>query len=321
MQSLENAESLYASGRPELVPETLATCIEKGFDRKQQIRAYELIILSYLYLDDNIKSAEAMLQILKFEKEFELTGREPTEFKKLYDAFRTQPIFMLGLQSGGNSTFAQPSKLYSIGEISRDSMQYSTGVGFQVGIVADLQIGKHLLISTGVSINRLNYSFAHSIYDFTKYNLKEKQLILSVPLGVKIATGGKKLKPYVSLGVGLDHLARSDIQINRSFPNRSIVEITGQDINATSIRSKSNYHIYGGMGFKFKVPNYYLFMEARVANGRINQVKPEARFNNSELLYRYGHVDNDFILNHISISMGVQYNFYKPKIKGKYFYH
>ncbi len=321
LQSLENAENLYANGRPELVPQMLANCLKKGFDRKQQIRAHELVILSYLYLDNDIEAADAMLQLLKFEKEFEPTGREPMEFKKLYEAFRTQPIFMLGLQSGGNYTFAQPSKLYSVGETSKDSMQYSPNVGFQVGIVADLQIGKHLLISTGLNINRLNYSYSQSIFEFTKYSLKEKQLILNVPLGIKIATGGKKVKPYISLGAGFDLLARSDIQISRYFPNRSIVEITGQDINATSIRSKNNYHIYGGVGFKLKVPNYYLFMEARITNGRANQVNTSSRFANSELLYRYGHVDNDFTLNHLSIAMGVQYNFYRPKIKEKYFYH
>ena len=188
-------------------------------------------------------------------------------------------------------------------------------------MTADLQLGKHLLLATGLNIARLNYTFNHNLFDFTRYTLREKQTQLNIPLGIKITTGGKKIKPYISLGASVDLLIGSNIQISRSFPNNPIVEITGQDINVTAIRRKQNYHIYGGIGFKLKVPKSFLFMEARISNGRLNQVNTSTRFNNNELIYRYGHVDNDFVLNHLSISTGIQYNFYKPKIRGKNFYH
>jgi hypothetical protein len=321
LQALENAENLYANGRPENVPQTLESCLKKGFDKEQQIRAYELVILSYLYLDDDILAADYMLELLKFEKEFELTGREPKEFKKLYNAFRTYPIFMLGIHTGANYTFVEPGKLYSLGETEKDSISYSPDPGFQIGVSTELQIGKHLLLNTGLNISQLNYSYSHRLFNFTRYALKEKQFTLNVPIGIKIATGGKKIKPYISLGASFDLLIKSDIQISRSFPNNAIVEITGQDINATAIRRKQNYHLFGGLGFKLKVPKSFLFFEARVSNGRLNQVNTSERYNNNELIYRYGHVDNDFSLNHVSVITGIQYNFYKPKIRGKYFYH
>ena len=321
LKALESAESFYSNGKPENVPDLLATCLEKGFDKEQKIRAFELIILSNLYLDNDFMAAEYMLQLLKFEKEFELTGREPMEFKKLYNSFRTYPIFMIGMHTGGNYSFVRSGRLYSLSTIQRDSMNYQSNIGFQVGMTADLQIGKHLLLATGLNISRLNYTFNHNLFDFTRYSLIEKQTLLNIPVGIKITTGGKKIKPYISLGASMDLLIRSDIQISRSFPNNPIVEITGQDINVTSIRRRQNYHIYGGIGFKLKVPKSFLFMEARISNGRLNQVNTNARYNNDELIYRYGHVDNDFIINHLSISTGIQYNFYKPKIRGKNFYY
>ena len=121
LQSLEKAEMLYTEGKLNLIPDLLTNCIKKGFDYEQKVRAYELVILSYLYLDNEKDAANSMLDLLKFEKEYTLTGREPTEFKKLYEAFRTYPIVMIGINLGGNASLITHNELYGVNNPSPDS--------------------------------------------------------------------------------------------------------------------------------------------------------------------------------------------------------
>ncbi|MEM1134789.1 MAG: hypothetical protein AAGI07_03035 [Bacteroidota bacterium] len=321
LQELEKDENLYAEGKLKDIPLILSQCIKKGFDKEQKTRAYELIILSYLYLDNELLAAENMLALLRFEKEYDLTGREPAEFKKLYNSFRTYPIFMIGVNLGGNFSFASPGELYGVGILSKDSINYNTNLGIKIGISSDFQIGKHILLSQEINIQNINYTYSNRLFDFTQYEFRESQTILSLPIGMKILAGGKKFLPFISMGIGFDILLRSNLQITRTFPERPIVDVTGQDVDITNLRNQNNYHFYFGTGFKWKVPRSFFFFEARFASSRLNQVNVNRRYSNTELIYRYGHIDNDFLLNHLNFSVGLQYNFYKPKLLRKYFYN
>ncbi|UZR95876.1 outer membrane beta-barrel protein [Chondrinema litorale] len=321
LQSLEKAEMLYTEGKLNLIPDLLTNCIKKGFDYEQKVRAYELVILSYLYLDNEKDAANSMLDLLKFEKEYTLTGREPTEFKKLYEAFRTYPIVMIGINLGGNASLITHNELYGVNNPSADSISYSLEPGFKVGITSDFQIGKHILFSSEINILSLSYSYTNHLYDFTQYDLREKQTVLSFPLGVKLMAGNKKIRPYITLGTSLDILLKANLNIIRTFPNQPVIDVTGQDVDVTNLRNEFNYHIYAGAGFKLKVPRSFLFFEAKFSKSQLNQVNENNRYGNAELIYKYGHIDNDFFINYLSISAGIQYNIYKPKILKKYFYH
>ena len=59
---LDSAQNLFENGIIEEIPQVLNPCIEEGFTREQKISAYKLIILTYLF-DDNQQGAESTMQI------------------------------------------------------------------------------------------------------------------------------------------------------------------------------------------------------------------------------------------------------------------
>jgi hypothetical protein len=50
----------------------------------------------------------------------------------------------------------------------------------------------------------------------------------------------------------------------------------------------------------------------------LNSVNMENRYSNRELVYQFGHVDNDFRIDNFSLSVGFEKSFYKPRKKPKY---
>ena len=79
------------------------------------------------------------------------------------------------------------------------------------------------------------------------------------------------------------------------------------------MRSKINYGLIGSLGVKYKVKAGYWFLDAGYSHSLSSAVNPEDRYSNSELLYEYHYVDDNFKVSNIFVSIGYKRLFYKPK--------
>ena len=65
LNTLREAKELYEEGLIDEIPELLSGCMESGFTRAQRIEAYKLIILAYLFDDDQFAAEKTMDEFLK----------------------------------------------------------------------------------------------------------------------------------------------------------------------------------------------------------------------------------------------------------------
>ncbi|HLF35292.1 MAG TPA: hypothetical protein VI583_13700, partial [Cyclobacteriaceae bacterium] len=100
-QSLLDAEALFAEGKLNQIAPLLETCMRAGFTKDEKVQAYKLLSVTYTYLEEFSKAEDALLNLLRLENEYRVNPEvDPTEFIKLFQKFRTYPIFQVGLKIG-----------------------------------------------------------------------------------------------------------------------------------------------------------------------------------------------------------------------------
>ena len=118
LKSFQNARRLYDQGLIDEIPKILSPCIESGFTRTQKIEAYKLIILAYLFDDDQYEAEKNMLEFLKKYPEYEVMPSDPVEFVYLFESYKTNAILSLGLTIGPNLANPRIIEPYNAGNVT-----------------------------------------------------------------------------------------------------------------------------------------------------------------------------------------------------------
>src|SRR4030042_4814203 len=64
-KTLQEARNLYDLGMIDEIPKMLSPCMQEGFTRPQRIEAYKLLILAYLFDDNQFEAERTMTEFLK----------------------------------------------------------------------------------------------------------------------------------------------------------------------------------------------------------------------------------------------------------------
>ncbi len=319
-KTLRSARSSYEQGRIEEVPDLLNDCLKGGFNDVERVEAHKLLILSYLYYDERGAAEEAMLKFLKIEPEYEINPVvDPPEFINLYNSFRTKPIFLIGGKAGGNLTFVDVQKNFSLDNMMTVPGTYSAQLGYQAGLTADIPLFKNF--SLGIEANFIGqfYEYENSQLGFSQLTFQEEQLWAEVPLFIRYNFDKGNVKYYAQVGASISYLISAEATVERTdsvnveIGNRSV---SGPSIDLKEQRESLNYSIVGGVGVKIKnvLGRGYLLADIRYSYGIPNVVNEETRYDNQELQYRYLYLDNDFSLNNAFFSIGYMVPVYKPKL-------
>ncbi|HAS46035.1 MAG TPA: hypothetical protein DCS93_36470 [Microscillaceae bacterium] len=328
-KTLEEAKAAYEEGRINDVPNILNDCMDvfednkvrKGnFDRNQKIEAYRLLSLTYLYLNEEDNAEKTLLKLLKLEPEYRLKNNEPSEFKNLYGNFRVRPVLAFGGKGGGNIMRFNVSKTFSTNNPQSSTETYTSGVGFQIGGAVELPLNKKLGLFLETYFSGRNYTLNNELFGYASTNYEETQSWIEIPLGVRYNLGDKynfsgHLKPYVFAGVSTGLLLNaSTVVIRRDrVSSEELREVTGTAIPVTNLRNSLNISALFGAGVELKQGRGYLVLDVRYYMGLMNAVNAQQRYSINELIFKYGHIDNDFKINNIAISVGYMYPIYKPK--------
>ena len=331
---LQKAEIRYEAGQLRDVPDLIGDCIKGGLNKSQKERAYKLLILSYLYLDQEELAEDYMLRLLKFNPQFEVTSVDPPELIYLYNRFRTDPVFSIAVRAGINNTYVNNIQVHGIDVTPYSYQAYRNKVGLQFGVEMDFHLWKKFEISAGVNYINLKIDQIDSLkttlysdaerpagYNFSTLLSLENQSWIEMPINLKYRFDFDKLKPYVFGGISPKYLIGANINLNRINTDPSDIETPQRPVNGPpiklikdDIRQRFSYGIGFGAGVEYDLGGDFLLIEIGYEQGFVNLRNQEAPFDaNKELLYRYGYVDNDFKTNVARFSIGYVRPFYKPK--------
>ncbi|MEP2023897.1 MAG: porin family protein [Reichenbachiella sp.] len=326
-QKLNQAEDMFDAGSLSEIPELLngnrGKCFNKdGFSKEEKIRAYRLLALVHLFNDNGPEAEDAVINLLSADPEHPLSPDDPIELKYLFDKYRSEPIFRIGVKAGANQTFIR-----SIGEFGsysnsdEVSKEYKSGLGFQAELTFEYTIIENLEVLGGIgwSLNKYEISYnsitslEETYPESVSFNvaLTETQNIIKVPVMVRYGYTFGNWTPYATAGISIDYLLNGSMSGSRSgTTTRQLPSLALLDDN---LRKQINWSYFAGIGAKLKTKTDFILFEVRYNMGGSNTVRTKYRYSNEKLLFDMAHVDDDKVINSLSVSIGYIKSIYKPK--------
>lgn len=326
-QKLNQAEDMFDAGNlseiPDLLNSSKGKCFGKnGFSKEEKIRAYRLLALVHLFNDNGPEAEDAVINLLIADPEHPLSPDDPIELKYLFDKYRSEPIFRIGAKIGANQTYVKSIGEYgsysNIGEVAKE---FKPGLGLQAELTFEYTLIDNLEVIGGIGWGLSSYEISYNSItsleeeyptstDF-KVTLTETQNQLKAPLILRYGYPIKNITPYVTAGLSVDYLLIS--KINGSRSGTATRQLTSLSLLEDDMRKKINWSYFAGAGVKLKTKTNFVLIEARYNMAGANTVRTKYRYNNEKLLYDMAHVDDDKILNNLSLSVGYIWSIYKPK--------
>ena len=308
---LREAQQLYGVGKIETVPDILQPCIERGFTQEERLQAFKLIILCYIYEDDQDMAHAEMLSFLKRYPEYELSPTDPDEFRFIFIQYRTSPIMDVGLIVGGNLSHGMISQPFTPFNLNKEKPRYTPdGIGIQAGVMMNFYASSRIQISIEpmYAQNKFQLEYENTeIEGFGKLDHFERQSYLYIPLSVTYEFPVGKFRPYGRLG-GMMGLLFD----NKTSTIQGI--FTGPDEDNLENRNQLNYWALIGTGVNYKLNRGYFYVDARYNIGLNKYLKSaENRFTQENHNWVYMYQDSDFRVNIFMVSFGYVRSFYNPK--------
>lgn len=341
-RSLIQAEQAFEQGRllfilDESQNAAFHRCLKSGsFSKEEEIRAHKLLTKAYLFTDNEREAEKKLVDLLIADKEHQLSPDDPAELYFLYSKFKTEPILRVAFRAGFNKTFItqlQAFNTFQSGEkLYNEKGSGSFGIGQSFELLAERHIAKGIEVGLGAQYRIATYEIdGQMIPDNLTYLAKNRSTMLRIPLLVrynlgydsKTADGArKKLIPYVFLGGSFD-LTLNAKYIDTSRTGGTAFNLTDANSSLTDLDqvSNTNASIFGGIGAKLRVGRAlvdFFTMELRYDNSLFNYINPDNRWDNQDVRFGIGHVEDDLTINTLSISFGYTRSIYIPRKRKQY---
>jgi len=319
---LEEAQNQYNLGVLDSIPSMLNPCVNKGFSGEELARAYKLLIITYLFEDNQEMAKSTMKKFLKKFPEYEIKANDPVEFTYMYKSFKTIPLYSIGLLIGGNYSNVRLIEPYGVNNTDDYNGEYSSlGMGFQAGLQIKRYINDNIEINLDVLYKSSKYEFVNKTTSYSKTIFQETQSGFDIPLTATYefayTLGG--FNPYLRAGFSVGYLMSSSAKLkldNEIFTG--LEDFSSPEIDITSSRNVYNFSGVIGGGIKYKIKNGgYIIGDFRYYLGILNSVNGDDRYTNVENNLSYMYVDNDFAMNNFTFSVGYVWSFYKTTEKRK----
>ena len=316
---IQEAQKFYDQGMIEDIPKMLAPCMADGFTRIQRIEAYKLIILSYLFDDNQFEAEKTMLEFLKKFPEYEIMPNDPVEFVYLFESYRTTSVFSFGFSAGFNLSDPRIMVPYSVFDMNNVSLKNTMKPGFQVGIGLGRYISRKMFFNLEFNFAVNRYSFTDKIIvplsgidGINSVTYSERLYKAEIPLSVAYEFNAKKVHYFIRTGFSIARITGVTGVASRKYAEE-LPAITGESMNMQDYRNSMLYGAIVGTGIRYKVPRGVIAVEFRANIGLNNIVIPENRFNLQQQIFKSYYLDDDFSLNIFSLSAGYYFSFYNPK--------
>ncbi len=319
-QTLRLARSTYEQGRLHELEAILSNCLLGGFTTEEKVEAYKLLTLTYIYMEEPQKADDAMRTVLETDHFFQINPEiDPAEFVALYNTFRTEPAYSLGIKFG--PSFVIPSVVtdyYTAGD-ANGTGKYTPGIGIQAGVFFEKRIFKKITIAPELFFATRQFSQSTSLFinDSTQQvggtiesTYKQSWLDLNALFQYELTRNkANTFVTYAGLGPSISYSLSQTNQLNTTGLSSS--GISGADVDVKSSLKDFFYSITAIAGFKYRIGAIYVHAELRYQQGLTNIVNEDTR-TNQEVTFDYAAQHNDLTLNALTAAIGISYPFFKP---------
>jgi hypothetical protein len=316
MNTLKEAKELYEQGLIEDIPKMLSGCMESGFTRAQRIEAYKLIIMAYLFDDNQFEAEKIMDDFLKKFPEYEIMPNDPVEFTYLLESYKTSSVYSINLYFGPN--FSNPRIIESFSVMDKNNTESDNKFvrGFQVGIGGSRNLVKGLNINLDGFYSFHNFSKTETtkspiqsatspmVTIYSKENLKK----IDIPLSLTYTVGKGNLSYFGRLGFMYSFITQSKLTVERTHPNLPTISGT---IDIKNMRPNYYIAVLAGAGMQYKVPRGYLVLDLRYHYGFNEMSTTENDFSNTDLWSNYYYSDDKFKLDFLTVNIGYYFTIYR----------
>jgi hypothetical protein len=324
--TLREAQNLYSQGQIENIPAMLQSCIADGFTKTERSEAYKLIILSYLYDDDQEQANQEMLLFLKKYPEYEISPTDPVEFTYLLNSYDTHRRLSLGAFFGGNLSYGTIHEPFSVMNLNTalDPLLRLSGLGISGGARFNIFLANNLELSTEAVFSTNTFSFdPGEMYNMNKLVHSETQSRINVPLTLSYEVNLGNWRPYGRAGVMGGYLLSATVDITREYTvidDAIPGDVTVLNADFKSMRKDINLWAVLGGGVKYKIPKGFIVLDLRYNIGLMLQNNPSMnRYTSSDQVqdgnFQGYYTDPDFSMNSIVFTLGYMRSLYKPKKK------
>ena len=305
-QTLKQAQEAFDEGRISAVPGILEQCLKNGFNKEEKATAYRLLALTYVYLDEPVKADEAMLMLLKFKPEYKINPSvDPSEFINLYNGFRTDPIYRLGVKGGANFMIIDLVKMNSTNGDIAEEIRIKSNVGFQLGVASEIPWKNNLEICPELLFTTKELKFDYESAG-QRSNYKERVNQVSLPVLLKYSIGKKNYIPTVNAGIEVNYL----ISAIGSTGGHNVSPST----EVTSYRRALGYALVIGSGVKSKFGPGVISAGIRFFYSlRTSTDKKESYSDNAAYVLSYGMANSLYKMNTFNFNVSYLIPIYKPK--------
>ncbi len=342
-QRLSAAERDYEEGRLTGIPERLQGGLdlktkEGGFTHEERIRTHKLITKVYIFIDDEPKAEESLVNLLKTDKEHSLNPVvDPAELYFLYEKFRTKPIFRVAVKAGSNKSFPNVIETFSPSNTvvtekiyngngdapGAGTMNGTLGLGYWLEATAERHLWYGIEAGTGFHLRSSRYDVDNYVVDgatgeptLSSY-IANQQTYLRFPLYARynfMYFKGSGPIPYVNLGLSYDFLLNAQYTEASRRGGTAFTLSTNNNLKDLGMVERSNMSATIGAGVKLRVKTHFLTLELRYDKSMFNYINENKRWNGNQFLtYDLAFVEDDLALDMISFSVGFTYSVYSPK--------
>lgn len=314
--NLNRARQNFDDGFIEDIPSLLVPCLEVGFTREQKISAYKLLILTYLFDDNQGEAENAILEFFKDFPNYEVRTDDPPEFLYLLESYEAIPVYSFYGGIGLNQSIIQTRDVFSLSPTPEKKTFRigNTGYNFMVGASYNLDKYKENL-SANARLELLHYRFEINevIPTTSSTNYLEKQTRINIPLfaSYNLADIITELivTPEVYLGFNLEFTTSTSAVLDRN--DYSEIPIPDLEKSIESNRRTFEPSLLVGLNYSYPVTKGNVFFDIHSKIGFSRQRKNQ-RSNTDISWSKYYYEDNGFLLHNLFFNIGYRYTFYKP---------
>jgi hypothetical protein len=326
--------------------------------KEKKEESYKLLTESYLFSSDIDNGQKFFEKMLRINPLFDADSTDPgTSYDLIYlsRTYQRNPLISVYANAGANYSMLEILQNYNTDNNNRTAQDYKQfTLGFNAAVGFEIPVWKQFTFAMECNFALRSYLYNDTVfmtsnlnnprqaeYQYSTMKFNEQQLFIDIPVMVRYEfyfPQFKKIIPYLYAGVSPNFLLSANlINIERSttretlgggavIGGENIIPIAGPDLkpfngsSAEKLELRNRFNISGiiGAGAKIRVGSDFFVVEARYNRFILNSVNLENRYNNKELVYQYGYVDNDFRMDNFSFTLGFEKSFYEPRKKRKF---
>jgi hypothetical protein len=333
-QTIRLIRSTYEQGRLHELPGLADGCLnpkggKAGFTKEEQREAYRYLTLAYIYLEEPDSADINMLKLLETDHFYHPNETiDPAEFIALYNKFRRDPVFRIGLKVGVNTTQPTVLEYYNVGSTAGGTGKYGLAVGFNVMAVFEKDLAgkfKNFVVAPEVGFVSRTFNYTNPNLNFADKKpdstVSTQQFVISqqwLDVNALVQYRLKAVNPvdfytYVGAGPGFSLLLGSKNQPSTTYGSGSNgYTVTGPQIDDSKSYNNLVYSVILTAGFKKRIGELYLTGDIRYQIGLSNVVNNASRTN--EIIgFDYAGTYNNYRMSNLMIQLGVLFPRFVPK--------